>query len=182
MKAFVLSRLTASCAVLALFMGSTGAKADELPLKGDFKITYTLTNPTPIKPITTGKDTFYSVSTAIMAAFNEAGGGLLHNMAGRCSSMALVDNGNKTSEAHGYCDYVDADGSHVFEKWDNPTQAQGVASHGIGTWIGGTGKYEGITGTFEIHARRLTPLADGVYQVIGEKVGSYMIEKVSAAK
>ena len=45
-----------------------------------------------------------------------------------------------------------------------------------GQWIGGTGKYSGLEGTFEIHHTPLKPLVEGVVQGIGKKIGSYKIK------
>ncbi len=80
-----------------------------------------------------------------------------------------------------YCDYVDADGDHVFEKWDYPVQPLGAVNEGTGEWIGGTGKYAGISGTMKIRSRRLNSLTDGAIQVVGEKLGSYSFTNAVAS-
>lgn len=157
------------------------AQAGELPAQAEYHIYYTALNPSPTKPVQIGPQRSMTVGTSVMAAVNVAGSGLLHNMAGRCSGMPIMDSGAKTVENHGYCDYVDADGDHVFEKWDYPVQPMGAASEGTGEWIGGTGKYAGISGAITIKSRRMNTLADGMVQVVGEKTGTYTITGKTAS-
>jgi hypothetical protein len=159
-----------------------GARAEDLPSKGDFRITYTAVDPSPAKPVSIGDNRTVGVNTFIMTAVNQAGSGLLHNMTGRCTNITTADAGAKTFESHGYCDYVDAAGDHVFEKYDYPVQPVSATSHADGEWIGGTGKFAGLGGKFEIQGIRLTSLTDGVAQRMGQKVGSYTIEKASALR
>ncbi len=156
-----------------LLLGPVPARAEDMPRQGDFRITFTSTTPSAPKPVMIGGNRMASATINMMTAVNESGGKLLHNMAGRCTSAPLIDNGAKTVENHGYCDYVDADGDHVFETWDYPLQPLGVANEGTGEWIGGTGKFAGLSGTMKIRSRRLNTLTDGAVQVVGEKVGSY---------
>ena len=166
----------ATCSAAAfglLLLGSTTAGADDMPRQGDFRITYTSTVLAAPKPVTIVENRVASASIAMMTAVNESGGKLLHNMAGRCTSAPTIDNGAKTLENHGYCDYVDADGDHVFEKWDYPLQPFAAVNEGTGQWIGGTGKFAGLSGTMTIRSRRLNTLTDGAVQVVGEKLGSY---------
>ena len=47
--------------------------------------------PNPVKPVIVGKDREVAVSTSIMTAVNDGGSGLLHNMAGRCVSIGILD-------------------------------------------------------------------------------------------
>ncbi|WP_342109193.1 hypothetical protein [Methylobacterium sp. SI9] len=156
-----------------LLLGSATAGADDMPRQGDFRITYTSTVVGAPKPVTIGENRVASASINLMTAVNESGGKLLHNMAGRCTSAPVIDNGAKTLENHGYCDYVDADGDHVFEKWDYPRQPLAAVNEGTGQWIGGTGKFAGLSGTMTIRSRRLNTLTEGAVQVVGEKLGSY---------
>lgn len=166
-----------------LLLGPAPAGAEDMPRQGDFRITYTATIPAAPKPVTIGENRVASATINMMTAVNESGGKLLHNMAGRCTSAPVIDNGAKTLENHGYCDYVDADGDHVFEKWDYPLQPLGAASEGTGQWIGGTGKFAGLSGTMTIRSRRLNSLTDGAVQVVGEKLGSYSFtDTVASAK
>jgi hypothetical protein len=173
-----------SAATLGLLLiSSATAGAQDMPRQGEFRITFTSTNPAAPKPVMIGANRMASATINMMTAVNESGGKLLHNMAGRCTSAPLIDNTAKTVENHGYCDYVDADGDHVFEKWDFPVQPLGAANEGTGEWIGGTGKFAGLSGTMKIRSRRLNTLSDGAAQVVGEKLGSYSFtDTVASAK
>jgi hypothetical protein len=168
-------------ALCLLLLGSGRASAQDMPSQGEFRISYTSTLPVAPKPVGIGNNRTASATINMMTAVNESGGKLLHNMAGRCTSTPLVDNATKTFENHGYCDYVDADGDHVFEKWDYPVQPLAAASEGTGEWIGGTGKFAGLSGTMKIRSRRLSPLTDGAVQVVGEKLGSYSLANTVAS-
>lgn len=164
----------------AALLCATAALAEDMPRQGEFRITYTSTTPVAPKPVMIGNNRTASATINMMTAVNESNGKLLHNIAGRCTSAPTVDNDAKTFENHGYCDYVDADGDHVFEKWDYPVQPMAAATEGTGEWIGGTGKFAGLTGAMKIRSRRLTTLTEGAVQVTGEKLGSYSFQNTVA--
>ncbi|WP_457106919.1 hypothetical protein [Methylobacterium sp. P5_C11] len=164
-----------------LLLGTIMARAEDIPREGDFRITYTSTSVFAPKPVSIGGNRTASATIYMMTAVNESGGRLLHNMAGRCTSAPIIDSGAKTLENHGYCDYVDADGDHVFEKWDYPVQPLGAAIEGTGEWLGGTGKFAGLSGTMKIRSRRLNSPTEGAIQVVGEKLGSYSLANTVAS-
>ena len=76
--------------------------AQELPSEGKFSITYTAVNPAPSKAVSVG-DRDLTVSSSIMTGVNDAGSGLLHNMAGRCNFMAETDKVAKTIHTRRFC-------------------------------------------------------------------------------
>src|SRR4051812_11509938 len=80
-----------------------GASAQDLPREAKFSITYTGVNPSPLKPLSYGKDRDVIMGQMLMTAVNDAGGGLLHNMTGRCLLVTLIDRAEKTQQVHGYC-------------------------------------------------------------------------------
>ena len=102
-------------------------------------------------------------------------------MAGRCSASPPVDSGAKTLKNHGSCDDVDADGNHVYVKWDSPVQAMAAVSEGTGEWIGGTGTFAGLSGSMTIRPRRLNAPTDGAAQVVGDKRGSDSLTDTAAS-
>ncbi|MGU3464668.1 hypothetical protein ACLBXO_07405 [Methylobacterium sp. C33D] len=174
------AEITAAAAGLLLLGASTG-RAEDMPRQGDFRITYTSIGVAAPKPVVIGNNRTASAMIYMMTAVNESGGRLLHNMAGRCTSAPLIDSVAKTLENHGYCDYVDADGDHVFEKWDYPVQPLAAVNEGTGEWIGGTGKFAGLSGTMKIRSRRLNSPTEGAVQVVGEKLGSYSLANTVAS-
>ena len=110
-----------------------------------------------------------------MTASNAAGSGLLHNLTGRCTGWYVVDVGAATYEQHGHCNYADSDGDEVWERFDFDEQPLAPVRIASGRWIGGTGKYEGLRGEFEIRVRPLRPGREDVAQGIGSKQGTYRI-------
>lgn len=164
-------------------LGSRTAAAEDLPRQGDFHIAYTSTAPVAAKPVPIGNNKMASAAINMMTAVNLSGGKLLHNMAGRCTTAPVIDTAAKTVENQGYCDYVDADGDHVYEQWRYPLQALGPSLEGTAEWIGGTGKFAGLTGTMTITSQRLASATDGAVQFVGEKHGRYSLgDAVAAAK
>jgi hypothetical protein len=81
---------------IGLALGCCGsAFTQELPKEAKYSITYTTVNPAPC-------DRDISVSSSIMTAVNDAGSGLLHNMAGRCNFMSETNKVAKTIEIRGF--------------------------------------------------------------------------------
>ncbi|GJE03968.1 hypothetical protein GMJLKIPL_5925 [Methylobacterium isbiliense] len=159
------------------------ALAQDLPKQGEFRITFMATNPVVAKPVQGAANQTHSVGVLIMAAANETGGALLNNMTGRCTFSNVVDIAAKTFENQGFCDYADADGDHVYEKYSYPAQPLSPRAKGTGEWTGGTGKFAGLSGTFEITVTRPASMTEGATQAIGQKKGTYVIkDKVADAK
>ncbi len=160
-----------------LLLPSVATVAQELPREGRFSITYTGVNPTPAKPVPLGKDREAIVGVSIMTAVNDAGNGLLHNMAGRCILLTIVDRAAKTQDLRGYCSYADRGGDQVFEEVSTPTPTGlGLPARYVGKWTGGTGKYAGLSGDFEItNSGNIAP--EGLFQAAGKKTGSYRLDR-----
>ena len=157
------------------------AFAQELPKEAKFSITYTAVNPTPSKTVSVG-DRDVVVSSSIMTAVNDGGSGLLHNMAGRCNFMTETNKVAKTIETRGFCNYADRAGDQVFEEFTtNGPATLGSPIVFKGKWLGGTGKFEGLGGEFEI---RPTPvlISETLVQATGKKMGTYNITKPVAQK
>ncbi len=74
--------------------------------------------------------------------FNDAGKGFLHKARVDCTLMNDVNQGR--ANANGTCVVTDADGDKVFVEW----KCAGAmpACPGDERWVGGTGKYNGISG------------------------------------
>jgi hypothetical protein len=178
MKRFV--KLAVCAGVLPLSC-LTPAFAQELPSEAKFSITWTLVNPTPSKSVSVGNRDAV-VTSAIMTAVNDSGSGLLHNMAGRCNYMTVTNTVDKTFELHGFCNYADRAGDQIFEEimTNGPTKlGQPVVNKG--KWLGGTGKFEGLSGEFEIHPAPVL-ISDTLVQSSGKKIGTYHITKPPVAQ
>lgn len=160
-----------------LILPASATVAQELPREGKFSITYTGVNPNPVKPVPFGKDREAIVGVSLMTAVNDAGSGLLHNMAGRCILLTVIDRAAKTQDLHGYCSYTDRSGDQVFEEVTTPVPTGlGQPARYVGRWTGGTGKYAGLSGEFEVtNSGNIAP--EGLFQAAGKKTGSYRLDK-----
>ena len=163
-----------SLAIVALALTGAAA-AQDLPPEGDFTINFTAIGVNPAPTFSIGPEREWGVFDAVMTATNAEGSGLLHNLTGRCASWFVIDTGPGTFEQHGHCNYTDADGDAIWEKFDFDPQPLGPVRIAAGRWIGGSGKYDGIRGEFEIRVRPLRPGREDVAQAIGTKQGSYRI-------
>jgi hypothetical protein len=152
-------------------------QTQDIPAEGRFSVTYVLINPTPFKPLPVGKDREVTMSATLATAVNDGGSGLLHNMAGRCITLSTLDKAAKTLDIRGYCNYADRAGDQVYEEFTTPSpQPIGSGMKINGKWIGGSGKYAGLSGEFEItNSGNLS--AEGPTQSAGKKIGSYKISK-----
>jgi hypothetical protein len=126
------------CAV-CLFTGP--AMAQDLPKQGTTNFTdySTVVNP---KTMTMGKDsvTNYEVNGV---SHNDDGGEMFNNMAIHCMGSITTINGEASSR--GLCIQTDKEGDQLFQSYDNvghPGQPYAATE----TFLGGTGKYTGLTG------------------------------------
>lgn len=107
---------------------------------------------------------------------NNAGRPMFDDMGVHCFGLGQTISG--VFSARGNCTHTDKDGNKIFEKFEinGPT--------GTVTFIGGTGKYQGITGTGSF-TRQLVQSPDGhVLSLAHEKVdwkSSYAATPVSAS-
>ena len=69
----------------------------------------------------------------------------------------------------------------MFEAWQYPLQPQGAALKGTAEWIGGTGKFNGLSGKMEITYQKVPSAVEGGSQWTGTKVGSYSLGEITAS-
>jgi hypothetical protein len=150
------------------------AAAQEVAPEGAFTINFTnvVVNDESIQ---IGPDRRTGLYEGVLTATNAEGHGLLHNLTGRCMGKFEIDASAGTFEQHGNCVYTDADGDMIWEQFDFERQPLAPVQIAAGRWIGGSGKYDGLRGEFEIRVRPLRPAKQGFGQVIGSKQGSYRI-------
>jgi hypothetical protein len=167
--------LAASAWIVATALLATSANSQELPAEGKFSITYTAINPSPAKPIAISPTKDIVMNNYIMTASNDAGSGLLHGLAGRCASVATIDKAAKTVESRTLCNYADRNGDMIFEEVNTPgPQPLGPVVNSKAHWTGGTGKYAGLTGEFDVRNEAVLA-TEGLVQAVGKKTGSYKI-------
>jgi len=96
-----------------------------------------------------GKDHIFWIGTNKGVVLNKAGQGFLHNASYVCPATADID-GPKV-ETRDYCIYTDKDGDQIFLRAHSQSSTGGAGveiqeTKSNGVIIGGTGKYQGITG------------------------------------
>lgn len=122
-------------------------------------------------PLGNGKE--FVVINQAMTASNDAGNPILHDMGGRCLFGRLTDSSAKTAELHGFCNYIDKDGDQIFEQCDFLPGAPNNCSV-----TGGTGKFEKLQASLVITVKFLKSNYDGIGQAVGQKKGTYKINKL----
>jgi hypothetical protein len=166
-------RAIASGVGFALVTLSPGVAAQELAKQGAFSATYTVSGTS--KTTAVGKDRAAYTNEFMMVLSNDAGKGFLHNMTARCIGFGLSDATAGTRKGTGYCTFVDADKDQIFEEWEGETSGRGSPFKGKAKWLGGTGKYTGMEGIYDFESTSLIPAAEGTFQAIGKKRGSYKL-------
>lgn len=145
---------------LALAFGSTaqGADARQGTFKGKFGVRFTGTV-TEIE-----KDHVFYSGAFSGVFFNDVAGGFVDKSSVECPGINDVVNGLATLN-HGYCIVTDKDGDKAVLKWQGKDSSKGVGG-GDQHWIGGTGKYTGLTGksTYRYTAIGSTPAFSVVWE------------------
>jgi hypothetical protein len=159
---------------VAAVLTAGNVQAQSIPPEGPVSVTYTATQIPPPKPMPIGGGKEFAVVNQAMAASNDAGNPVLHNMGGRCQVTRLTDPSAKTVEIHGYCTYADKDGDQIFEQCDFLPGAPNNCKV-----TGGTGKFEGLQATLVITSDLLKSNFDGIIQVVGHKKGTYKFVKTN---
>jgi hypothetical protein len=101
-----------------------------------------------------GKGNLFWVGEVSGAFANSAGSGFLHNTAVRCPAANLIFNGH--GFASGECVVTDQDGDIAILTWSCDAKA-GTRCDGPMEWVGGTGKYQGISGKNSFNAGFVGP-------------------------
>lgn len=165
--------LRALSTLTVVFTAGT-VQAEVIPPEGSVSVTYTATQIPPPKPMPIGGGREFALVNQAMAASNDSGSPILHNMGGRCQVSRLVDTSMKSVEVHGFCTYVDKDGDQTFEQCDFlPGQPNKCKI------TGGTGKFDGLQGELVITFEVAKSNFDGISQSIGHKKGAYKFVKTN---
>ena len=143
--------------------------AGDLPKQGTFSLTIYGTG--TWKAIAMGKERLHATYDGIGIVVNDAGGGFLNNAANYFLGQMHGVNGIKEYE-NGFHVFTDADGDKAYATFDQKGVLFQLAE-GTFTFVGGTGKYTGITGGGESRWTP-TPMAkDDVYHGVSKMKGHY---------
>lgn len=164
--------------VLALVVAAAPlhpARAQSVAGEGPFAANFVGYADAEGEPLQIGPDSFVGITNSTLTAMNAENAGFLHNQTGRCVGNWIVDNVSGTFEQHVHCTYTDADGDQIFERADFEEQPLDAPRVGTGRWLGGSGKYEGLSGVFEIRTRTLRSAREGLVQYVGTKQGQFRL-------
>lgn len=150
------------------------APIPEFAREGDFTLTYYFANVTPanITPVPGGDNRTAVVNVNVAWLVNSAGSGFGHLMTGHCMNQQRSE-GGVVVESHGNCVYTDREGDQLFERTDRMPGD----TFTTGQWIGGTGKYAGVSSTFEIRGVAIEAGRSelGYRMTLGVKTGHYTL-------
>jgi hypothetical protein len=167
-------------ALLALSAGPAGAQS--VAGGGFFTANFVGYADAEITPLEIGPGRFSGLTNSTLTAINVQNAAFLHYQTGRCLGVWFVDEPAARYEQHVHCTYTDAEGDQIFERADFETQPLEGPQVGSGRWLGGTGKYEGISGVFEIRVQGLVSAREGLAQYVGTKEGHYDLPDEAASE
>jgi len=116
------------------------AAADDLAKSGKYSGHYGWTFSGQVQKLGDDRTVYAGVVPGVM--FNDKGKGFMHKARVDCTILNDVNKGH--ANASGTCVVTDADGDKIFVEW----KCSGVmpACPGTERFVGGTGKYKGISG------------------------------------
>lgn len=129
-----------SLLALAALCLTSPATAGDLPKSGTYSGHYGWTFTGQIQQLGEDRTIYAGVVPGVM--FNDKGKGFMHKSRVDCSIYNDVNKGR--ANAKGTCVVTDADGDKIFVEWQ--CSGKMPACPGTERFVGGTGKYKGITG------------------------------------
>ena len=134
-------RTSAAVAFLFVFAAVSFAAAAELPKAGKYSAHFGWIFKGDVQEL--GATRSVSAGMVYGVIFNDTGTGFMHKARVDCALMNDVNQGR--ANANGTCVIMDLDGDKIFLEW-KCTGAM-PACPGDERFVGGTGKYNGITGS-----------------------------------
>jgi hypothetical protein len=160
--------------------GQPRSPAQPLPRASNVSLTFSATGPQPGQPVAVAPDVKMLTITLYMTSVNAAGEDFMRAMSGLCRGSAFLHSDENAIEASGFCNYADADGDRVFERFVVPLQSQDNPLQAEGRWMGGTGKYDSLQGGFVLAGVVLPTIDDTLIQLVGRKEGRYTLNEAQA--
>ncbi len=158
-------------AVFVLLIAPICALAQSLPKEGSGTTTIYFTG--TVKMLAAGQDLAAITYDVLGVWANDAGQGFLHNASSRCVGGLSVVKGEFDNE-QGVCVTVDSDGDQAFFRYTGAGRA-GATAKVKGSFIGGTGKYTGLTGTYEGTRTQLRPTMQGTTHSVSKGSFAYKL-------
>ena len=134
------ARSSVFAAAVSMISLSLSAQAADLPKSGTYSGHFGWTFSGQVQELGPNRKVSAGMVSGVM--FNDAGKGFMHKARTDCALMIDVDKGH--ANATGTCVVTDADGDKIFVDW----KCAGPMPTCPGTerFVGGTGKYTGISG------------------------------------
>jgi hypothetical protein len=173
-RSLIVTQVFAGLLSLGCFV-ATG-HAQDMPKEGKFSATFTTVNPNPPKPVSLGNREI-GVGSVIITIVNDTETGFLNAMGGHCNALMDHNHTAKTFQGEGYCNVANRNGDQIFLGFKTASPvAIGTTVPFKGQILGGTGKFAGATGEFDI---RRSPVLASEELVItaGKLVGTYSTGK-----
>ena len=157
----------------AALLAATGALAQEAaPAPQEMEATFTWTSvDISSVPMGESQEAFVAENFMVISATE----GPLAGLAGRCLFAGVSDLVTMGGEETGTCVYQDANGDQLWERVEGGSAGNGAPYRGTGTWIGGTGRFEGASGEITIDTLFSAMPREGVYQGTGTKRGTLVL-------
>ena len=137
MKTFLC--LACALSIAAMNAGAPAFAAD-LPKSGTYSGHYGWTFNGQVQELGPDRTIYAGVLPGVM--FNDKGAGFMHKARVDCTLFNDVNHGR--AHANGSCVVTDADGDKIFVEWK--CEGDMPACPGTERFVGGTGKYTGISG------------------------------------
>jgi hypothetical protein len=147
--------------VVCIIAVPISASAQDIPKQGTANYTDYSTIITP-KTMAMGKDGSVTNYEVYGVSRNDDGDQIFNNMAIHCMGSSILANGEAISR--GLCVQSDKDGDQLFINYENSGRTGGTYG-GIEHFVGGTGKYAGMTGEADL-TRQVVKAPDNSLMIV----------------
>jgi hypothetical protein len=165
--------LLASIFSLVLLVAFAPLASSQIAKEGTFSVTQYMSGKT-LKAVPMGEEHFCMSYEQTGVVINDTGEGFAHNASLYCLGSLYAVKGVKMRES-GVVIYTDLDGDKMFQSWKTTSGKLGAVTKGTATFVGGTGKYTGLTGDLEWTYSLVHSAAEGTFQGICKVKGKYKL-------
>ncbi len=157
-------------------VGSTSASlAAELAKSGMVDARYYSHNVQTISELEAADGMKAYVNEAFVFHVGKEKGGLLDGMSARCLGYGTYHPDTSAVREVGRCTLVDGDGDKIFDEYAIDVKGSSDPTPAKGQFLGGTGKYQGIKGSFTVTAEFWPALGEGQTMWAGDVKGEYSL-------
>ncbi len=157
--------------VLVIVTATFSLAQSPLPKEGSGAATSYFTG--TLKSLPMGQD-FVAITYEVFGVTtNDAGQGFFHNVSSRCVGGLSAVKGEWDNE-QGMCVFVDRDGDQAFVRYSGSGRL-GAVTKTKNTYVGGTGKYTGLTGTGDSTRTALRPTMPGTSYSVSKGTFTYKL-------